>query len=154
MVTVIGYTSTRFGTTFAFFTTAKIAAFAASNSWPPPSQFLLYVTVNFISPSEEEEAEAVVLFKEVPSVRVVGCCLDRCKNKNLLRAVSVLLASVKLRICLLSLSLTLTLKRGDRARGSFCLNNNEEKSCFLCPREREREREREKSEKKTRERHK
>lgn len=104
MVTVIGYTSTRFGTTFAFFTTAKIAAFAASNSWPPPSQFLLYVTVNFISPSEEEEAEAVVLFKEVPSVRAVGCCLDRCKNKNLLRAVSVLLASAKLRICLFSLS--------------------------------------------------
>ena len=109
MVTVIGYTSTRFGTTFAFFTTAKIAAFAASNSWPPPSQFLLYVTVNFISPSEEE-AEAVVLFKEVASVlRVVGCCLDRCKNKNLLRAVSVLLASVKLRICLFSLSLSLSL---------------------------------------------
>jgi hypothetical protein len=125
MVTVIGYTSTRFGTTFAFFTTAKIAAFAASNSWPPPSQFLLYVTVNFISPSEEAEADTVVLFKEVPSVRVVGWCLDRCKNKNLLRAVSVLqLASVKLRICLFSLSLTL--KRGV-ARESFCLNNNEEK---------------------------
>jgi hypothetical protein len=124
MVTVIGYTSTRFGTTFAFFTTAKIAAFAASNSWPPPSQFLLYVTVNFISPSEAE-ADTVVLFKEVPSVRVVGWCLDRCKNKNLLRAVSVLqLASVKLRICLFSLSLTL--KRGV-ARESFCLNNNEEK---------------------------
>ena len=124
MVTVIGYTSTRFGTTFAFFTTAKIAAFAASNSWPPPSQFLLYVTVNFISPSEAE-ADTVVLFKEVPSVRVVGWCLDRCKNKNLLRAVSVLqLASVQLRICLFSLSLTL--KRGV-ARESFCLNNNEEK---------------------------
>jgi hypothetical protein len=124
MVTVIGYTSTRFGTTFAFFTTAKIAAFAASNSWPPPSQFLLYVTVNFISPSEEE-ADTVVLFKEVPSVlRVVGCCLDRCKNKNLLRAVSVLLASVKLRICLFSLSLTL--KRGV-ARESFCLNNEEKR---------------------------
>jgi hypothetical protein len=105
MVTVIGYTSTRFGTTFAFFTTAKIAAFAASNSWPPPSQFLLYVTVNFISPSSEA-AEAVVLFKV--HVRVVGCCcLDRCKNKNLLRAVvSVLLASVQLRMCLFSLSLS------------------------------------------------
>ena len=49
MVTVIGYASTRFGTTLAFFATAKMAAFAASNSWPPPSQFLLYVTVNFIS---------------------------------------------------------------------------------------------------------
>jgi len=111
MVTVIGYTSTRFGTTFAFFTTAKIAAFAASNSWPPPSQFLLYVTVNFISPSSEA-AEAVVLFKV--HVRVVGCCccLDRCKNKNLPRAVvSVLLASVKLRMCLFSLSLSLALKR-------------------------------------------
>ena len=112
MVTVIGYTSTRFGTTFAFFTTAKIAAFAASNSWPPPSQFLLYVTVNFISPSEEEEA--VVLFKEVASVPA-GCCLDRCKNKNLLRAVSVLLASVKLRICLFSLSLSLS-RVGSRER--------------------------------------
>jgi len=111
MVTVIGYTSTRFGTTFAFFTTAKIAAFAASNSWPPPSQFLLYVTVNFISPSSEA-AEAVALFKV--HVRVVGCCccLDRCKNKNLPRAVvSVLLASVKLRMCLFSLSLSLALKR-------------------------------------------
>ena len=117
MVTVIGYTSTRFGTTFAFFTTAKIAAFAASNSWPPPSQFLLYVTVNFISPSEEEEAEAVVLFKEVASVlRVVGCCLDRCKNKNLLRAVSVLLASVKLRICLFSLSHSHSKEGGSRER--------------------------------------
>jgi hypothetical protein len=112
MVTVIGYTSTRFGTTFAFFTTAKIAAFAASNSWPPPSQFLLYVTVNFISPSSEA-AEAVVLFKVHVRV-VVGCCccLDRCKNKNLPRAVvSVLLASVKLRMCLFSLSLSLALKR-------------------------------------------
>ena len=49
MVTVIGYLSTLFGTTFAFFTTAKMAAFAASNSWPPPSQFLLYVMVNFMS---------------------------------------------------------------------------------------------------------
>jgi len=115
MVTVIGYTSTRFGTTFAFFTTAKIAAFAASNSWPPPSQFLLYVTVNFISPSEEE-AEAVVLFKEVASVRVLGCCLDRCKNKNLLRAVSVLLASVKLRICLFSLSHSHSKEGGSRER--------------------------------------
>jgi len=26
-----------------------MAAFAASNSWPPPSQFLLYVMVNFMS---------------------------------------------------------------------------------------------------------
>ena len=127
MVTVIGYTSTRFGTTFAFFTTAKIAAFAASNSWPPPSQFLLYVTVNFISPSEEEEAEAVVLFKEVASVRVLGCCLDRCKNKNLLRAVSVLLASVKLRICLFSLSLSHSKEGGSREREFLLVNNNEEK---------------------------
>jgi hypothetical protein len=111
MVTVIGYTSTRFGTTFAFFTTAKIAAFAASNSWPPPSQFLLYVTVNFISPSE---AEVVVLFKVAP-VRV-GCCLDRCKNKNLLRAVSVLLATrvKQLRICLGVLSLSLSRGRVTR----------------------------------------
>jgi len=116
MVTVIGYTSTRFGTTFAFFTTAKIAAFAASNSWPPPSQFLLYVTVNFISPSSEEAAEAVVLFKV--HVRVVGCCcrLDRCKNKNLPRAVSVLLASVKLRICLFSLSHSHSKEGGSRER--------------------------------------
>jgi uncharacterized membrane protein len=48
-VTVIGYTSTLFGSTDAFFTTARIAAFAASYSWPPPSQFLLYVTVNCIA---------------------------------------------------------------------------------------------------------
>ena len=61
MVTVIGYASTRFGTTLAFFATAKMAAFAASNSWPPPSQFLLYVTVNFISDGDEERAAAVVV---------------------------------------------------------------------------------------------
>ena len=62
MVTVIGYASTRFGTTLAFFATAKMAAFAASNSWPPPSQFLLYVTVNFISEGEEAADDAVVTF--------------------------------------------------------------------------------------------
>jgi len=110
---VIGYTSTRFGTTFAFFTTAKIAAFAASNSWPPPSQFLLYVTVNFISPSSEAAEAKVVLFKVHVRVVVGCCCLDRCKNKNLLRAVvSVLLASVQLRMCLFSLSLSRSHKRG------------------------------------------
>ena len=59
MVTVIGYASTRFGTTLAFFATAKMAAFAASNSWPPPSQFLLYVTVNFISDGDFEAAVVV-----------------------------------------------------------------------------------------------
>ena len=61
MVTVIGYASTRFGTTLAFFATAKMAAFAASNSWPPPSQFLLYVTVNFISDGDFEAAVVVVV---------------------------------------------------------------------------------------------
>ena len=61
MVTVIGYASTRFGTTLAFFATAKMAAFAASNSWPPPSQFLLYVTVNFISDGDEEAAVVVTV---------------------------------------------------------------------------------------------
>ena len=62
MVTVIGYASTRFGTTLAFFATAKMAAFAASNSWPPPSQFLLYVTVNFISDGDFKAAVVVVTF--------------------------------------------------------------------------------------------
>ena len=67
MVTVIGYTSTRFGTTFAFFTTAKIAAFAASNSWPPPSQFLLYVMVNFIMSAldSDDDADDALLEKEL-----------------------------------------------------------------------------------------
>ena len=137
MVTVIGYTSTRFGTTFAFFTTAKIAAFAASNSWPPPSQFLLYVTVNFISPSSEEAAEAVVLFKV--HVRVVGCCcrLDRCKNKNLPRAVvSVLLASVKLRMCLFSLSRSQEeggLTRGESAFEYIKYEERNERAARACP---------------------
>ena len=58
---MIGYASTRFGTTLAFFATAKMAAFAASNSWPPPSQFLLYVTVNFISDGDEESAVVVTV---------------------------------------------------------------------------------------------
>ena len=138
MVTVIGYTSTRFGTTFAFFTTAKIAAFAASNSWPPPSQFLLYVTVNFISPSSEEAAEAVVLFKV--HVRVVGCCccLDRCKNKNLLlrAVVSVLLASAKLRMCLFSLSRSQEeggLTRGESAFEYIKYEERNERAARACP---------------------
>ena len=70
MVTVIGYLSTLFGTTFAFFTTAKMAAFAASNSWPPPSQFLLYVTVNFMSSldsddDDDDDADDALLEKEL-----------------------------------------------------------------------------------------
>ena len=67
MVTVIGYLSTLFGTTFAFFTTAKMAAFAASNSWPPPSQFLLYVMVNFMSSldSDDDDADDALLEKEL-----------------------------------------------------------------------------------------
>ena len=39
-----------------------MAAFAASNSWPPPSQFLLYVTVNFISDGDFKAAVVVVTF--------------------------------------------------------------------------------------------
>ena len=67
MVTVIGYLSTLFGTTFAFFTTAKMAAFAASNSWPPPSQFLLYVMVNFITSAldSDDDADDALLEKEL-----------------------------------------------------------------------------------------
>ena len=67
MVTVIGYLSTLFGTTFAFFTTAKMAAFAASNSWPPPSQFLLYVMVNFIVSvlDSDDDADDALLEKEL-----------------------------------------------------------------------------------------
>lgn len=67
MVTVIGYLSTLFGTTFAFFTTAKMAAFAASNSWPPPSQFLLYVMVNFIMSAldSDDDADDALLEKEL-----------------------------------------------------------------------------------------
>jgi len=67
MVTVIGYLSTLFGTTFAFFTTAKMAAFAASNSWPPPSQFLLYVMVNFIMSvlDSDDDADDALLEKEL-----------------------------------------------------------------------------------------
>ena len=66
MVTVIGYLSTLFGTTFAFFTTAKMAAFAASNSWPPPSQFLLYVIVNFMSVLDsDDDADDALLEKEL-----------------------------------------------------------------------------------------
>ena len=67
MVTVIGYLSTLFGTTFAFFTTAKMAAFAASNSWPPPSQFLLYVMVNFIVSAldSDDDADDALLEKEL-----------------------------------------------------------------------------------------
>jgi hypothetical protein len=64
---VIGYLSTLFGTTFAFFTTAKMAAFAASNSWPPPSQFLLYVMVNFIMSAldSDDDADDALLEKEL-----------------------------------------------------------------------------------------
>jgi hypothetical protein len=64
---VIGYLSTLFGTTFAFFTTAKMAAFAASNSWPPPSQFLLYVMVNFIVSvlDSDDDADDALLEKEL-----------------------------------------------------------------------------------------
>ena len=65
MVTVIGYASTRFGTTLAFFATAKMAAFAASNSWPPPSQFLLYVTVNFMSVLDSDDDADALLEKEL-----------------------------------------------------------------------------------------
>ena len=67
MVTVIGYASTRFGTTLAFFATAKMAAFAASNSWPPPSQFLLYVMVNFIVSvlDSDDDADDALLEKEL-----------------------------------------------------------------------------------------
>ena len=65
MVTVIGYLSTLFGTTFAFFTTAKMAAFAASNSWPPPSQFLLYVMVNFMSVLDSDDDADALLEKEL-----------------------------------------------------------------------------------------
>jgi len=35
-----------------------MAAFAASNSWPPPSQFLLYVTVNFMLLLLDSDADA------------------------------------------------------------------------------------------------
>ena len=74
MVTVIGYLSTLFGTTFAFFTTAKMAAFAASNSWPPPSQFLLYVTVNFMSlnPSDDDADDDDALLEKERLPRLAG----------------------------------------------------------------------------------
>jgi hypothetical protein len=44
-----------------------MAAFAASNSWPPPSQFLLYVMVNFIVSvlDSDDDADDALLEKEL-----------------------------------------------------------------------------------------
>jgi hypothetical protein len=47
-----------------------MAAFAASNSWPPPSQFLLYVMVNFMSSldsddDDDDDADDALLEKEL-----------------------------------------------------------------------------------------
>ena len=72
-VTIIGYESTRFGTTFAFLCTRRMASRAALYSCCPPSQLRQYVTT-YVSLSTGDPASAgVSSVPNQPMMRATGC---------------------------------------------------------------------------------